>query len=201
MRHVLTLQYQAANEQEKLAILATLQREVSQTKTRPSPSESLGKTAHGDLAAEKEGKKRGAGGSKEWENMQTVIAEEMQSFSPFQNIETKLRNIFTSADANRDGVISYHEFLWAMTGMDFYLSGEVRTVDSDGGIGGIGDDLDKAAQSFGHPVVSVTGSVKFEGSGGAEDANSIKQVNLSIRDSLSMIKETRRKRLLFPICE
>jgi Ca2+-binding EF-hand superfamily protein len=51
------------------------------------------------------------------------LISEIEDDDAGNKIDTKLRDVFDQADVNRDGVISYQEFLFAMTGLDYYLNG------------------------------------------------------------------------------
>lgn len=89
MRRILTLQYNATNEEEKP--------QSSSVRTPSSPSF---RRPVVDVLA-----KEGSG-----------------SFEEVETIESKLRKVFAVADVNKDGLISYQEFLFSMTGFDYYLN-------------------------------------------------------------------------------
>ena len=121
------MQYKAANDQEKVAILQNFQRtshspaaHSSTTALSSSPSHSGHRTATDLLSVNSHSWRRFR--SKEREGGRVPTAEELANFSPFETIEEKLQDVFASADVNHDGVISYQEFLFSMTGFSFYLN-------------------------------------------------------------------------------
>ncbi len=69
----------------------------------PSPSPSSSKRHTGDLNT-------------------SDRANEGFGFDESGSIESKLRKLFSVADLNKDGLISYQEFLFSMTGFDYYLN-------------------------------------------------------------------------------
>lgn len=55
-------------------------------------------------------------------SVDSPVKEGSGFFGEFETIEAKLRKVFAVADVNKDGLISYQEFLFSMTGFDYYLN-------------------------------------------------------------------------------
>ena len=90
------MQYKAANdnEQEKLTLSATIR--GSSLALHKSSSISLEGLSRTHLNS-----------SDDLGFSDAAFADDQATFSPFQNIETKMRSVFANADVNKDGVISY----------------------------------------------------------------------------------------------
>jgi len=93
MRRILTMQYNAANDAEK-----------QQFSSMMSPSPMSSKRHIDDVIT------------------YDHESEGSDAFDEVGSIELKLRKLFAVADVNKDGLISYQEFLFSMTGFDYYLN-------------------------------------------------------------------------------